>query len=87
MTDHWFPIIDAPKSCIYPPKVDLWVHEEGIGGYRVPDAFWHDGAWKVRKLFGFKVKAFPMQHTVTHWMRRPSPPCRPGGKSTPETKA
>ena len=74
MTDHWFPIISAPKSAIYPPKVDLWVHAPAKGGYRVTDAFWHGDAWKVTAWLGFKVRAYPQPHTATHYMHRPGPP-------------
>ncbi len=77
----WMDIVTAPKSALYPPKVDLWVHEPDAGGYRVTDAFWCDGTWKITVQFGFRklkcglrIRAFAAWHTPTHWRKRPPPP-------------
>ena len=70
----WQPIDSAPKAGLRPPRIDLWVHEPHHGGYRVPDAFWHDERWMTEILFGFKIRAFPAGHTALNWMTQPDPP-------------
>lgn len=71
MTD-WQPITTAPKP-LKPRKIDLWI-DDGGDGYRVPDAFWSGGLWKITTQVGFDIRAYSAQHTATHWMARPEPP-------------
>ena len=70
----WQPITSAPKSALFPPKLDLWINDPRKGGYRVPDAFWDGRRWTITIQFGFRISAFAAGHTATHWMRRPGPP-------------
>lgn len=66
---NWQPIDTAPKTG---QMIDLWCTGPGKDGpneqYRIPDAFWLDGAWWSHSLGELK-RSHP-----THWMFRPKSP-------------
>ncbi len=73
----WQPIATAPKP-LKPVKIDLWVLDCGGDGYRVPDAWWANGGWRIKSRWIGNRDAFPWTHSATHWMHTPDDP-----KATP----
>ncbi len=56
---EWQDISTAPQGAL---RIDLWVG--GRDGYRVTDAFWHNGKWMAEE----DGCAYDISETVTHWM-------------------
>ncbi len=74
MTDPWRDIATAPPPALKPLKLDIWVEDSGGDGYRVTDAWRHDGGWRIKSRWMGDRDAVPWTHTATHWMLPPPPP-------------